>query len=112
MPPNLEVVLLCGSHHTLLHHGAFHMQTQDDDIVFISKDGELIESALQPQFPDVSAEAPLPGQPAIDRPAARLPRKPSVFDAGSDRDIVDMLRFREDWGNQRRERFWQRIVQL
>ena len=50
-----NLVLLCSAHHRLLHHGAFHVTVEDDDVVFVSRDGEVIEPALQPQFPEVLA---------------------------------------------------------
>ena len=50
-----NLVLLCSAHHRLLHHGAFHITLEDDDVVFVSRDGEVIEPALRPQFPEVSA---------------------------------------------------------
>ena len=49
-----NLVLLCSAHHRLLHHGAFHITVEDDDVVFISRDGEVIEPALRPQFMGVS----------------------------------------------------------
>ena len=63
-----NLVLLCGAHHRLLHHGAFCIMIEDGDGVFVNRDGEVIEPALRPQFAeipeDVSAEVPLLG-PAI-----------------------------------------------
>ena len=64
-----NLVLLCSAHHRLLHHGAFHITVEDDDVVFVSRDGEVIEPALRPQFPEVptgastsvSEETPPPG---------------------------------------------------
>ena len=50
-----NLVLLCSAHHRLLHHGAFHVAAEDGDVVFVSRDGEVIEPALRPQFADVSA---------------------------------------------------------
>ena len=50
-----NLVLLCSAHHRLLHHGAFHIAVEDGDVVFVSRDGEVIEPALRPQFADVSA---------------------------------------------------------
>ena len=101
-----NLVLLCSAHHRLLHHGAFHMAIDDDAVVFISNDGELIETTLQPQFPDVSVETPLDGQRNVDRPLAMRPRKRSVFESRSDRDIVDLLHYRENWRRKRNDRFW------
>ncbi len=46
-----NLVLLCGAHHRLLHHGAFRIVPEDDRLVFVSRDGEVIEPALRPQFP-------------------------------------------------------------
>ena len=46
-----NLVLLCGAHHRLLHHGAFRIVVEDDGLVFVSRDGEVIEPALRPQFP-------------------------------------------------------------
>ena len=53
-----NLVLLCSAHHRLLHHGAFHIAVEDDEVVF-SRDGEVIEPALRPQFPDVPGAFPL-----------------------------------------------------
>ena len=50
-----NLVLLCSAHHRLLHHGAFHITVVDGEIVFVSRDGEVIEPALRPQFGGVSA---------------------------------------------------------
>ena len=50
-----NLVLLCSAHHRLLHHGAFHIAVDDDGFVFVSRDGEVIEPALRPQFPRISA---------------------------------------------------------
>ena len=65
-----NLVLLCSAHHRLLHHGAFHITTEDDGFVFVSRDGEVIEPALKPQFPRVSGVSEgvsegtrLPGMP-------------------------------------------------
>ncbi len=49
-----NLVLLCSAHHRLLHHGAFHIAVEGGDVVFVSRDGEVIEPALRPQFADVS----------------------------------------------------------
>ena len=58
-----NLVLLCSAHHRLLHHGAFHVTIEDGDVVFVGRNGEVIEPALRPQFAevpkDVSAETPL-----------------------------------------------------
>ena len=51
-----NLVLLCGAHHRLLHHGAFRITIEDGDVVFVNRDGEVIEPALRPQF----AETPMP----------------------------------------------------
>ena len=50
-----NLVLLCSAHHRLLHHGAFHIIVEDGDVVFVSRDGEVIEPALRPQFAEVPA---------------------------------------------------------
>ena len=46
-----NLVLLCSAHHRLLHHGAFRIVPEDDGLVFVSRDGEVIEPALRSQFP-------------------------------------------------------------
>ncbi|MCY3621252.1 MAG: HNH endonuclease [Gammaproteobacteria bacterium] len=51
-----NLVLLCSAHHRLLHHGAFHIAAEDDGFVFVSRDGEVIEPALLPQFPRIRAD--------------------------------------------------------
>ena len=53
-----NLVLLCSAHHRLLHHGAFHIAVEDGDVVFVSRDGEVIEPALRPQFAGVSVAFP------------------------------------------------------
>ena len=73
-----NLVLLCGAHHRLLHHGAFHITAEDDDAVFVSREGEVIEPALRPQFPEVPAgvsegvsdETQMLGRGTGDRPLA------------------------------------------
>ena len=105
-----NLVLLCGAHHRLLHHGAFHIVIEDGGVVFVSREGEVIAPALNPQFAevpeDVSAETPLPGSDTVDCPARR--RRRSVFKTRSEREIIDMLHFREDWG--RNSRWLERIL--
>ena len=51
-----NLVLLCSAHHRLLHHGAFHITVEDDGFAFVSRDGEVIEPALRPQFPGIRAD--------------------------------------------------------
>ena len=66
-----NLVLLCSAHHRLLHHGAFHVAVEDDEVMFIGRDGEVIEPALRPQFPGVPGAFPLlfPREPAPRKPA-------------------------------------------
>ena len=101
-----NLVLLCGAHHRLLHHGAFHIVIEDDGIVFVRRDGEVIEPALNPQFAevpeDVSAETPLSGPDTVDCPLPTRRSRRSVFKTRSEREIIDMLHFREDWGRNDR----------
>ncbi len=105
-----NLVLLCGAHHRLLHHGAFHIEIEDGDVVFVGRNGEVIAPALNPQFAevpeDVSADTPLLDSDAVDCPTRR--RRPSVFKTRSEREIIDMLHFREDWG--RNDRWLERIL--
>ena len=101
-----NLVLLCGAHHRLLHHGAFHITIEDGDVVFVGRNGEVIAPALNPQFPGVSADTPLLDSDAVDCPTRR--RRPSVFETRSERKIIDMLHFREDWG--RNDRWLERIL--
>ena len=77
-----NLVLLCSAHHRLLHHGAFRIMIADDDVVFVNRDGEVIEPALRPQFAeipeDVSAEVPLLEPDTVDcRPQHLFPKTPS-----------------------------------
>ena len=51
-----NLVLLCSAHHRRLHHRAFHITVEDDDFVFVSRDGEVIEAAMRPQFPRIRAD--------------------------------------------------------
>ena len=109
-----NLVLLCGAHHRLLHHGAFYIEIEDDDIVFVSRDGEVIKPALNPQFAevpkDVSADTPLLDSDAVDCPTRR--RRRSVFKTRSEREIIDMLHFREDWGRKKNARFRKELLKL
>ena len=102
-----NLVLLCGAHHRLLHHGAFHIVIEDGGVVFVSRDGEVIAPALKPQFAevpeDVSAETD-----TVNCPLPTRRRRPSVFKTHSEREIIDMLHFREDWG--RNSRWLERIL--
>ena len=85
-----NLVLLCSAHHRLLHHGAFRIVPEEDGLVFVSRDGEVIEPALRPQFP-ATFPTVFPGKrggldldlPRIsrDRPVARRP----LFEAGGRR---------------------------
>ena len=72
-----NLVLLCGAHHRLLHHGAFHIMIKDGDIVFVGRSGEVIAPALSPQFAEipesVSAGIPLPESDSGDC------RSPHIF---------------------------------
>ncbi len=96
-----NLVLLCGAHHRLLHHGAFHITIEDDQVIFVGRDGEVIAPALSPQFADVSAEIP-PAPIGDQTPAAR---HRNALKTRSEREIVDMLHYREDWGRKKNARF-------
>ena len=105
-----NLVLLCSAHHRLLHHGAFHIVIEDGEVVFVGRDGEVMAPALSPQFAGVSAEAPLPGCDTVDCP---LPtRRRNVLKTRSEREIVDMLQFREDWGRKKNARFRKELAKL
>ena len=91
----------------------FHMQVWDDEVVFISTDGELIGDTIYPQFQDVSAEfnhqsARLVGPNGTSR-KKQFNRK-SPFRKCSDDELVRMLHSRTDWGAKRSDREWDRIV--
>ena len=75
-----NLVLLCGAHHRLLHHGAFHIMIEDD-VVFVGRDGEVIAPAVNPQSQGVSAEVPpLPiGPEILDQSTAARDRRSSVL---------------------------------
>ena len=111
-----NLVLLCGAHHRLLHHGAYHIVIEDGAVVFVGRNGEVIAPALSPQFAevpeDVSAEIPLAGPEAVDCPLPTRRRRPSVFKTRSEREIIDMLHFREDWGRKRNSRFRKELLKL
>ncbi len=108
----LRALKLCGAHHRLLHHGAFHIVIEDDDVVFVGRDGEVIAPALSPQFADVPAEVPpAPIGPDIrdQTPAAR---HRNVLKTHSEREVIDMLHFREDWGRKKNARFQRELMKL
>ena len=109
-----NLVLLCSAHHRLLHHGAFHIAMEDGDVVFVGRNGEVMPPALSPQFLEipegVSAESLLPRPDAADCP---LPtRRSDVLKTHSDREVVDMLRHRQDWGRKKNARFWKVLLKL
>jgi hypothetical protein len=126
-----NLAVLCGAHHRLLHHRQFHMEIWDDEVVFINKHGELLEETLYPQFPDVSAEvlskgvggllvAPLIKKTnknsAIGSSSARQfsianrSKHPSLFRDHTERELVNMIHFREEWGAEKDKRLWKQIV--
>ncbi len=109
-----NLVLLCGAHHRMLHHGAFHIVIEDGDVVFVGRDGEVIAPALNPQFPGVSAEVPLApiGTDILDQSSAGRDRRSSVLKTHSEREIVDMLHFREDWGRKKNARFRKELLKI
>ena len=72
-----NLVLLCSAHHRLLHHGAFRIVPEEDDLTFVSRDGEVIEPALRPQFP-----ATLPPVFPRKRGGLDLPRHHGEFPFG------------------------------
>ena len=119
-----NLVLLCSAHHRLLHHGAFHISVQDDEVVFISRDGEVIEPALRPQFPELAGAFPLmfPREPNCSdstrpwggtSPAAheiggrgtrgRRHRQHPVPGTGSDGTALGEVRYRVRFGRSRHE---------
>ena len=105
-----NLVLLCSAHHRLLHHGAYHIAMEDGDAVFVGRNGEVMPPALSPQFPGVSAEAPLAGPDTANCP---LPaRRSDVLRTHSEREVVDMLRHRQDWGRQKNARFQKELMKL
>ena len=65
-----NLVLLCSAHHRLLHHGAFNVTVDGAEVVFVGRDGEVIEPALRPQFPEVPGAFPL-----------MFPREPNCSDS-------------------------------
>ena len=87
---------------------------EDGDVVFVGRDGEVMAPALSPQFADssegVSAEVPLPSP---DTAGCSLPaRRSNVLETHSDREVVDMLHHREDWGRKKNARFQKELMKL
>ncbi len=109
-----NLVLLCSAHHRLLHHGAYHIVVEDGGVVFVGRDGEVMPPALSPQFAelseDVFAEVPLPGSDAVDCPMPT--RRRNVLKTHSDREVVDMVHHREDWGRKKNLRFRKELAKL
>ncbi|MDE0226249.1 MAG: DUF222 domain-containing protein [Gammaproteobacteria bacterium] len=107
-----NLVLLCSAHHRLLHHGAYHIAMEDGDVVFVGRNGEVMPPALSPQFPGVSAELP-PAPIGHDAADCPLPtRRSDVLRTHSDREVVDMLRHRQDWGRKKNARFQKELMKL
>ena len=80
-------------------NGPFDLLRLRDSLASCGRD------TLYPQFADDSAEA-LPE----DACAIAEPKYTSLFKTHTDRQVIDMLHFREDWGKQRRSREWKRIL--
>ena len=107
-----NLVLLCSAHHRLLHHRAYHIAMEDGDAVFVGRNGEVMPPALSPQFPGVSAEIP-PASIGHDAADCPLPaRRSDVLKTHSDREVVDMLRHRQDWGRKKNARFQKELMKL
>ena len=96
-----NLVLLCGAHHRLLHHGAFHVVMEDGDAVFVGRDGEVVPPALSPQFAPASAgvSGDVSGEAfgEVVPPAMRR-RETDVLDTHTDREVADMLHFPREVG--------------
>jgi hypothetical protein len=103
------------------------MEIWDDEVVFINKHGEQLEETLYPQFPDVSAEVintvtgkslapPIHKRPVVKTSTtrqfstAKRPKHPSLFRDHTEKELVDMIHFREEWGTRKDERFWKQIL--
>ncbi len=104
-----NLVLLCSAHHRLLHHGAYHIVVEDGDVVFVGRDGEVMPPALSPQFSGVSAEIP----PVSAGPDHSMPtRRRNVLKTHSEREVIDMVHHREDWGRKKNLRFRKELMKL
>ena len=93
-----NLVLLCSAHHRLLHHRAFRIAREDDGLVFVSRDGEVIEPALRPQFP---ATFPPVFPRKRDRLADDARCAPPAFEAGGRRAEQHARRGQSDLAGER-----------
>jgi hypothetical protein len=80
---------------------------ENGKVVFYDRHNEVIEPVIFPQFPDsprnfngLNVTLP-PSVPVLH---------PSPLDRNSERDLVKMLHFREQWGRQKPERMWDQMM--
>ena len=103
-----NILMLCNRHHALLHDGHYSIRVHENGkVVFYDRHNEVIEPVIFPQFPDsprnfngLNVTLPHP-VPALH---------PSLLDRNSERDLVKMLHFREQWGRQKPERMWAQMM--
>lgn len=100
-----NLILLCSSHHRLHHLGEFNIAKSDNEVTFLTKWGEVITRTVDPQFPNVSAEAlACNGEPV-------RPCRNSSLRSRSDEDIVGLIHYRETWRQKKPERFMRWLKQ-
>ena len=75
-------------------------------MVFLNRQGEVIEPALFPQFRNPPKD--LTGIEVNARATKSI--YPSLLDKHSERDLLKILHFREKWGRQKPERVWNQVL--
>jgi hypothetical protein len=104
-----NLVLICSAHHRLHHLGRFNIEMVDGAPTFISADGEVIPRTLDPQFPDVSEGTSFESV-TPKAPPARASRS-SFCGTHTPDEIAGLIRHRQAWGEQRRDRIWKRLLE-
>ena len=103
-----NIAMLCSRHHTLLHDGHYSIRMKSyGEVVFLDRHNEVIEPAVFPQFPVSPRNF---NGLKVSLPPAGQVLSPSILERNSERDLVEMLHFREKWGRRKSERIWDQVM--
>ena len=103
-----NLVMLCSRHHALLHDGHYSIRVQENGkAIFYDRHNEVIEPTIFPQFQNSPRN--FNGLEVKDPPPGQVPHQ-SLLDKNSERDLVKMLHFREQWGRRKPDRMWDQMM--
>ena len=103
-----NLVMLCSRHHALLHDGRYSIRVQTNGrAIFYDRHNEVIDQTIFPQFQNSPRN--FNGLKVKDPPAGQVPHQ-SLLDKNSERDLVKMLHFREQWGRRKPDRMWDQMM--